>query len=115
MPKRDRDVAPDGEGIGLVLDALGKQRPWVAGLALGELGRQWGSVVGERLAQECTPVALQGGVLLIRAATGGWAAQLRFLTGEIRNRANQVLGEGSIRDVKVVLDREPAGGQDGRR
>jgi predicted nucleic acid-binding Zn ribbon protein len=77
---------------------------------LGQLGRRWGSVVGERLDQETDPVALEGGVLLIRASSAAWAAQIRFLASEVRIRANDVLGGGAIREVRVTVDAGPVGG-----
>jgi predicted nucleic acid-binding Zn ribbon protein len=100
-PRRPR--SPDPEALGTVLDALVASRPWEAGLALGALGRGWSEVVGERLALECEPSALAGGVLMIRASSSAWAAQIRFLSGEIRSRANECLGGDHIREVKVAL------------
>jgi predicted nucleic acid-binding Zn ribbon protein len=93
-----------------VLEGLLGQRPWASGISLGELGRRWGSVVGERLGQETAPVALEGGVLLIRATSTAWAAQVRFLASEVRARANDVLVGGPIRDVKVIVDAGPVDG-----
>ena len=93
--------------IGAVLEGLLGQRPWASGISLGELARRWASVVGERLGQETAPVALEGGVLLIRASSTAWGAQIRFLASEIRTRANDVLGGGPIRDVKVTVDAGP--------
>jgi hypothetical protein len=51
---------------------------------------------------------LEGGFLLVRASSGAWAAQVKFLAGEVRERANQVLGTAAVREVKVVV-REGAG------
>jgi hypothetical protein len=82
-------------------------------MALGELGRRWPSVVGERLAQECSPARLEAGVLVIRVTSAAWAAQLRFLTNEVRQRVNDVLGDGGVREVRVVLG-DRAGGEPSR-
>ena len=90
-----------------MLEGLLEQRPWTSGVSLGELGRRWGSVVGERLARETSPVALEGGVLLIRASSSAWAAQVRFLASEVRVRANDVLAGAPIHDVKVTVDAGP--------
>ncbi len=90
-----------------MLEGLLGQRPWTSGISLGELGRRWGSVVGERLAQETSPAALEGGVLLITASSSAWATQVRFLSSEVRVRANEVLGGGSIEEVKVTVDPGP--------
>jgi predicted nucleic acid-binding Zn ribbon protein len=112
-------IRPAGEGknarseepheLGSVLEGLLGGRPWVAGMSLGELGRHWGSVVGERLVEESSPVALEGGVLVIRSSTAAWGAQLRFLADQVRERANEVLGGALIREVKVTVDPSPAG------
>jgi predicted nucleic acid-binding Zn ribbon protein len=91
------------EPLGSVIERMAQGRPWSAGLALGELARRWPEVVGERLARECTPGALEGGVLLVRASSAAWAGQIRFLAGDVRDRANQVLGRGLVQAVKVLL------------
>jgi predicted nucleic acid-binding Zn ribbon protein len=98
-PARSRDPQPLGE----VLDQLLASRPWAAGRSLGELGRRWGQVVGERLAQESVPGGLEGGVLVVRVSSSAWAAQIRFLARDIAARANQVMGELVVTEVKVVV------------
>ncbi|MGH2555671.1 MAG: DciA family protein [Actinomycetota bacterium] len=108
-----------------MLDVLGAERRLGAGLLLGALGRGWEAVVGLRLAEESAPVSLEGGVLLVRASSSAWAAQIRFLSKEIAEGANRVLAGGSgegggragsrpkpqeetqkapIREVRVVVD-----------
>ena len=72
-------------------------------MALGELGRRWPEVVGDTLSKECAPAALQGDVLLVRASSAPWAAQLRFLQSDIAARANEVLGAGKVREVRVTV------------
>jgi len=103
-------VAPGtGEpaGIGSVLDGLLGGSPWRAGLLLGELAGRWGDVVGERLASETAPARLDDrGILVVRASTAAWAAQLRFLSREVARNANEVLGDRVVTDVRIVLDRE---------
>jgi predicted nucleic acid-binding Zn ribbon protein len=110
VPDRRRGRASrseDPHGIGTVLEGLLEQRPWVSGMSLGELGRRWASVVGERLAQESAPVGLERGTLLIRASSAAWGAQVRFLSSEVRTRANEVLGGGPILEVRVTVDAGP--------
>jgi hypothetical protein len=60
-------------------------------------------------------VSLAGGTLLVEVSTAAWAVQLRFLEEEIRRRANETIGTGSVRTVRVVVDRGPrGGGEEGR-
>jgi predicted nucleic acid-binding Zn ribbon protein len=110
--------------LGAVLDGLGGEPRLASGLLLGNLGRRWDAVVGERLAEESAPAALEGGVLVVKASSAPWAAQIKFLAKEIREASNRVLGEGTppgtavkglpralpgnpIREVRVVVDPGP--------
>jgi predicted nucleic acid-binding Zn ribbon protein len=94
----------EGQGLGSVLDGLFGARPLAAGMTLGLLARRWVSVVGDRLAEETVPARLdEGGLLLVRASSSAWAAQVTFLSGQIRAAANAALGEERVRRVKVVV------------
>jgi predicted nucleic acid-binding Zn ribbon protein len=107
-PKRARqERSQEAQPIGSVLDSLTGGRPLAAGLALGELGRRWGAVVGDRLAQECSPIGLERGLLLVGAGSAAWAAQVKFLASQVRDRANEVLGMERVREVRVVV-RQPS-------
>jgi predicted nucleic acid-binding Zn ribbon protein len=75
-------------------------------LSLGRLSKAWASVVGDALASETRPVALDEAGLVIAATNSGWAAQVRFLSEEVRKRASEALGGEAISDVRVVV-REP--------
>jgi predicted nucleic acid-binding Zn ribbon protein len=105
-------AARSGEpaGIGAVLDELLASPRWRPGTRLAELAGRWDEVVGERLAQECRPVSLADGTLLVEVSTAAWAVQLRFLEDEIRRRATETIGTGTVRTVRVVVDRGPRGG-----
>jgi predicted nucleic acid-binding Zn ribbon protein len=89
--------------VGSVLGELLKGRPWAAGLHLGQLGRRWTEVVGARVAMESRPTRLEHGNLVVEASSAAWAAQLTFLKGEIRSRANAVLGSDQVRELRVVV------------
>jgi predicted nucleic acid-binding Zn ribbon protein len=107
MPRERRPRAAEPEGLGSILDQLGAARPLQTGLALGRLGRRWTEAVGERLAAESAPARLDAGVLTVRVSSAGWAAQVRFLAASVAERANEILGERAVREVRVVLDGGP--------
>lgn len=90
-----------------VLRQLLSSGPWAAGLALGELARRWREVVGERLAEESSPTRLENGVLVVRASSAAWGAQIGFLSNEIRSRAARLVAEQPLRQVRVIVDPEP--------
>lgn len=104
--KRTAGVPPrtdDPARLDAVIEGLRGERPWRSGLALGELGRRWADVVGERLAVETRPAALERGLLVVAASSSGWAAQVRFLSDQVRERANSVLGSEAVQQVKVSI------------
>ena len=102
---RPRGEGPSAEpvGIGEVIDGLLSEQVFARGLPVARLAADWASIVGERLASETAPASLEGGVLTVVATSGPWGAQAGFLHEEIRRRAEESLGEGSIRSVRVVV------------
>jgi hypothetical protein len=89
--------------IGEIVDGLMRERAFARGVPIGQLASDWASVVGPRLAAESAPVSLDGGVLVVAASGGPWGAQVRFLAGEIRKKANAVLGSQDVKRVQVVV------------
>jgi predicted nucleic acid-binding Zn ribbon protein len=70
---------------------------------VAKLAASWSDVVGERLASETAPATLEGGVLTVVATSGPWGVQARFLQEEIRLRADEALGGGLVRSVRVIV------------
>jgi hypothetical protein len=97
--RRRDDPVPIGE----VLDGLLAEQVFARGMPVARLAASWPDVVGERLASETAPAALEDGVLTVTATSGPWGAQAGFLHEEIRRRADEALGGGAVRSVRVVV------------
>jgi hypothetical protein len=91
----------------VVEELLVRERAFARGLPIGRLATSWADVVGPRLGAESAPVSLDGGVLVVAASSGPWGAQVRFMTEEIRRRANELLGSAAVAKVQVVVRPEP--------
>ena len=102
---RSRGDGPSSEpvGIGEVIDGLLSEPAFSRGVPVAQLAADWARIVGERLASETAPSSLEGGVLTVVATSGPWGAQAGFLHEEIRRRAQEALGDGTIRSVRVVV------------
>lgn len=98
-------AAREPQDLGSVLDQLLGTRPWGGGVRIGRLAKAWVTVVGDRLARETAPIRLEAGVLMVRASSAAWAAQVRFLEREIADRVNRVSAGEPVRSVKVLVDR----------
>ena len=100
--RRDR-TSDEPVPLGEVLDSLMAEQVFARGMPVARLAAAWSEVVGERLASETAPSALEDGVLTVTAASGPWGAQARFLHEEIRRRADEALGGGEVRAVRIVV------------
>jgi hypothetical protein len=98
------DRRKEPQALGDVIRGVLGSGPMRSGMALGRLARSWDRVVGERLAGRSAPKRLERGGLVVSAASSSWAAQVTFLSQEIRRRANDILGSEEVRSVRVVVD-----------
>jgi len=62
---------------------------------------RWSEIVGEAVAAHAEPSSLREGVLKVRTDSPAWAAELGYLVGEIRARANALIGRQSVVEVRV--------------
>ena len=90
------------EPLAGLVQSLVDRRGWQQRLEGARVHGRWLDIAGEQLARQTEPVRLVGGVLVVRASSSPWAAQVGYLTGELAARANAVLGEGAVRRVTVV-------------
>lgn len=109
-PVRHRLVAP--RRLGEHLAPFLQRRGWSERLEGASLASRWVEVVGPELARVSEPVRLAGGVLVVRVADAAWATELRYLVGRVRDGANRVLADGSVREVRLVVGRLEGGSGD---
>ena len=103
---RDEERRRQGEAPAPFAGLLGEliaRRGWHQRLEGARVHGHWSEIAGPQLARHTEPVRLVGGVLVLRAASGGWAAQVRYLTAELAARANAVLGQDQVRRVTVTV------------
>jgi predicted nucleic acid-binding Zn ribbon protein len=93
----------DPVSIGDVVESLMAQEVFSRGMPVAQLSMKWPQVVGERLAAETSPLSLEDGVLVVGVSNGPWGAQAKFLHAEILRHADEALGGGKVRAVKIVV------------
>ncbi len=97
-PKRAVDPAP----LAGLLESLASRKGWAQRLSGARIHALWEEIAGPDLARHTEPVRLHGGVLVLRVDSPAWATQVRYLTGGLAKRANEVLGEGSVQRITLV-------------
>jgi predicted nucleic acid-binding Zn ribbon protein len=89
--------------VGETLGAFVRRRGWDERLRGATAWSRWPDIVGPDLATRCEPVRVAGGTLFIRAESQVWATQLRYLTVQLMTNAVQVLGPGTVKEVRIVV------------
>jgi hypothetical protein len=102
-PTLTRVTAPSP--IGAELARLLARPGWSERMGAAQVAARWETIVGEELAQHCEPVRTAGRVLTVRAESAAWATQLRYFTTQIAQRVDEVLGAGSVREVRIIVGR----------
>lgn len=111
-------AARDGRDPALVGDALARlatERGWSAELSVGGVVGRWREVVGDQVAEHCTPETFDDGLLVVRTDSTAWATQVRLLAPQLLQRLAAELGPDVVQDVKVLGPAAPRWGRGQRR
>jgi predicted nucleic acid-binding Zn ribbon protein len=87
--------------VGEVLNGLGLRLGLGRSADIGIIWKRWDQIVGPTIAGHAEPGSLRDGLLRIRAESPAWAAELAYLAGEIKTRANDLVGRSAVTDVRV--------------
>lgn len=75
-------------------------------MELARLAAAWSQAVGEQIAAHSEPVALERGVLTVRADSATWASELKLLGANVAAAASRFLGGETISEVRVRVGTE---------
>ncbi|MGH2752315.1 MAG: DUF721 domain-containing protein [Actinomycetota bacterium] len=94
-------MADDLVRIRDVLDGLGVRIGLGRSQDTGIIWSRWPDIVGDGIAGHAEPTSLRAGVLRVRADSPVWAVELGYLAGEIKQRANDLIGRSTVTEVRV--------------
>lgn len=103
--------ARDPQTVGDTLARLLRDRGWVQDVSVGGVIGRWREVVGDQIADHCEPETFQDGVLTVRTDSTAWATQVRLLVPRLLLRLADDVGEGVVREVRVVGPSGPGFGR----
>jgi predicted nucleic acid-binding Zn ribbon protein len=87
--------------LGDQMDQLLLDRGWKVDVAVGSVMGRWSSIVGVEVAEHCTPVTFDDGVLTVRAESTSWATQLRLMSSSILGRLEAEVGKDVVTELRV--------------
>lgn len=94
--------ARDPQLLGAVVGRLLREKGWTQDVSVGGVIGRWPQIVGDDVAEHCTPVTFEDKVLVVRADSTAWATQLRMLAPSLLRRMAEEIGEGVVEDVSVL-------------
>jgi predicted nucleic acid-binding Zn ribbon protein len=74
----------------------------------GAVWSRWTEVVGPVIASHAHPSSLRRGVLRVRTESPVWATEIGYLSGEIRDKVNSMLGMELVSQIRVWTGPDPA-------
>lgn len=95
----------DGRDPQTVADTLARllrDRGWIQDVSVGGVIGRWRDVVGDEIADHCTPEVFESGVLTVRTDSTAWATQVRLLIPTLLRRLADEVGEDVVREVHVL-------------
>jgi predicted nucleic acid-binding Zn ribbon protein len=101
--------------LGDQMDRLMADRGWKVDVAVGSVMGRWPDIVGEEVAQHCTPVTFEFGVLTVRADSTAWTTQLKLLESSIMTRLEGEVGKDTVTALKIVGPSAPSWSKGPRR
>jgi predicted nucleic acid-binding Zn ribbon protein len=96
-----------GDVVGRVLRHLGAP----SATSLETVFGQWPALVGDRIAANAEPVAIQRGTLTVRVSDAAWGNQLRWLERDLVAQLERSLGPDVVRAIEVRVG-PPGGGRE---
>jgi len=104
----------DPQTVSSTMASLFRDRGWVQEVSVGGVIGRWRDVVGDQIADHCTPETFGDGVLVVRTDSSAWAQQLKLLAPQLVRRLSEDVGEGVVQEVRVLGPAGPGFGR-GRR
>lgn len=84
------------------LERLIAARGWEMDLKVQGVFGRWAELVGQSVADHCTPESFSEGRLVVRTDSTAWATQLKLLAPTIVRRLNEELGDGTVTVIEVL-------------
>ena len=96
---------PDDRDPQLLDQAMGRliaNHGWELDLKVQGVFGRWAELVGDEVADHCTPETFDDGRLVVRTDSTAWATQLKLLAPTVVRRLNEELGHGTVTLIEVL-------------
>jgi predicted nucleic acid-binding Zn ribbon protein len=104
-PRKEPGKGPGARDPRLLSDVVARllrDKGWTQDISVGGVVGRWREVVGDQVADHCTPETFEDKVLVVRADSTAWATQVRLLVPTLLRRLTEEVGEGVVEQVQVL-------------
>lgn len=101
-PKRGKSQALRPVDIGTLLGRFFRGNNLSQVLDLKTLQEGFVEIVGEHVSKHVSIVALSGGILVLKASSGAWRAELQAQKKVIIDRCNSVLKARAVKNIRFA-------------
>ncbi|NYE36339.1 putative nucleic acid-binding Zn ribbon protein [Nocardioides cavernae] len=104
-PGKASGARPDDRDPQLLDQAMGRliaSHGWEVDLKVQGVFGRWAELVGDEVADHCTPESFDDGRLVVRTDSTAWATQLKLLAPAVVRRLNEDLGHGTVTLIEVL-------------
>lgn len=92
----------DPQTLDATIDRLVDEHGWSTDVAVHGVFARWDRIVGNDVAQHCTPERFADSRLSVRADSTAWATQMRLLAPTVVRRLNEELGDETVLRIEVL-------------
>lgn len=98
----------DPQMISDVVARLLREKGWREDISVGGVVDRWRDIVGDEVADHCTPVVFDNKALTVQASSTAWATQIRILIPTILRRIAEEVGDGVVDSITVQGPKGPS-------
>jgi predicted nucleic acid-binding Zn ribbon protein len=89
--------------LGSVLEEAMRASKIDVDLDVYRLWEEWTHLVGPAIAQNASPEAIKGKLLLVNVSSSPWMQQLQYLKSELMEKLNTALGRNAVEDIRFKI------------
>ncbi|WP_109507061.1 DUF721 domain-containing protein [Nocardioides speluncae] len=104
-PGKVSGAHPDDRDPQLLDTTVGRlvaDQGWEVDLRVHGVFGRWPELVGDQVAEHCTPESFDDGRLVVRTDSTAWATQMKLLAPTVVRRLNEELGHGTVTVIEVL-------------
>lgn len=98
----------DPKPVGAAVKGLIRTRGWSAPVAVGSVISRWNQLVGETIAEHCTPQKFEDGVVVVSCDSTAWATNLKLMKPQLMEVFDRELGKGIVTEVDIRGPQAPS-------